>query len=551
MRVGIERAELRERVCGLGSRRRLLRRALEILAALRVVDAETEEARDRLRAEHVGRLEPGVARGEPDRPRGREEPRRRDELGVELAHRHEAGRVGRRLVGLPEGDDRSVQLRPRERVVGPEGRDVGAHHARKDDRCDLRSPPSSSPGPAQASGHRPADRTPAPPPAVRAPRAPRQAAEPVSIHPSPSLSDGCGARLIDGSGMCTESVHSNARPRVGHPPGAVERHRGARDDPRLGPGGRAGRAGGAVDDALLLRRASRGRRRGRAQRRRPPSGAASRGGRRPTAAARPVRARGHVARRGPGHRRATRTAPSSGSGLSSARCRGSAVRASRWRCSCRTPTSRGRPTRRHSSRRRWRTRELPAGLAQVVRAPLLSSSAGEPGDQLERAAGDAARVGRMGDVPAEQACNHLEDARRAGGREHGARVAIEGALRRPRRGGVAVERRRERRSCSPRDRPRGSRRPRAGPRRTPRTCRRRRAGRRVRQRPRRAGPGRPRRACRACASGSRCPRRSVSDSEARPCARASRARWSRSLGPSLPQPPTPRFAWSPFGNTQP
>ena len=118
-------------------------------------------------------------------------------------------------------------------------------------------PPSSSPGPsAQASGHRPADRTPAPTPAVRAPRAPRQAAEPVSIHPSPALSDGCGARLIDGSGMCTKSEHSNARPRVRHPPGAVERHRGAGDDPRLGPVGRAGRAGGAVDDALLLRRAS-------------------------------------------------------------------------------------------------------------------------------------------------------------------------------------------------------------------------------------------------------------------------------------------------------
>ena len=51
--------------------------------------------------------------------------------------------------------------------------------------------------------------------------------------------------------------------------------------------------------------------------------------------------------------------------------------------------------------------------------------------------------------------------------------------------------------------------------------------------------------------GSRCPRTSLSASGSSPCARASRARCSRSLGPSSSQPPTPRLAWSPFGKTHP
>ena len=51
--------------------------------------------------------------------------------------------------------------------------------------------------------------------------------------------------------------------------------------------------------------------------------------------------------------------------------------------------------------------------------------------------------------------------------------------------------------------------------------------------------------------GRRCPRTSVRSPGSTPCARESLARWSRIAGPSLHHPPTPRLAWSPFGNTQP
>ena len=65
---------------------------------------------------------------------------------------------------------------------------------------------------------------------------------------------------------------------------------------------------------------------------------------------------------------------------------------------------------------------------------------------------------------------------------------------------------------------------------------------RARARPRSASPARR--------SGSRWPRRFSSSSGSSPCASHTRRRCSRSFGPSLCQPPTPTFAWSPFGNTQ-
>ena len=114
----IEQAELRERVGGLGTRRRLPRRALEALLADRMVDAQPEQAGDRLGAEHVGGLETAALRSDANLPRGGEEARGRDELRVELAHRDEANRVERSPVRLPEGHDRVVQLPAGERVVG-------------------------------------------------------------------------------------------------------------------------------------------------------------------------------------------------------------------------------------------------------------------------------------------------------------------------------------------------------------------------------------------------------------------------------------------------
>ena len=56
------------------------------------------------------------------------------------------------------------------------------------------------------------------------------------------------------------------------------------------------------------------------------------------------------------------------------------------------------------------------------------------------------------------------------------------------------------------------------------------------------GPGRR--------SGSRWPRSCSRSSGSIPCASHARFRCSRSFGPSLCQPPTPTFAWSPLGKTQ-
>ena len=43
---------------------------------------------------------------------------------------------------LPERDERVVELRPRERIVGPEGRDVGSHQAGEHHGRDLRRGPA-------------------------------------------------------------------------------------------------------------------------------------------------------------------------------------------------------------------------------------------------------------------------------------------------------------------------------------------------------------------------------------------------------------------------
>ena len=51
-------------------------------------------------------------------------------------------------------------------------------------------------------------------------------------------------------------------------------------------------------------------------------------------------------------------------------------------------------------------------------------------------------------------------------------------------------------------------------------------------------------------SGKRWPRRSDTDSSATPCARQRMPRWSRKVGPTLSQPPTPTLTWSPLGKIQ-
>ena len=102
-----------------------------------MVEPEPEESRDRFRAEHVGGLETGGARREPDRAGRREQPDGGHELRIELTHRDDATGIERCPMGLSERDDRVVQLSARERVVGPERRDVRPHQPRQHDGRDL------------------------------------------------------------------------------------------------------------------------------------------------------------------------------------------------------------------------------------------------------------------------------------------------------------------------------------------------------------------------------------------------------------------------------
>ena len=284
-----------------------------------------------------------------------------------------------------------------------------------------------------------------------------------------------GARLIGRPEMRTKSE----QPARAHGATALEQARGAGDDPRLGEGARARRADGAVDDALLLRRARRAARRGRAQRRRASRRAAARRGRRPPPHARPVRPCGDGARRRPRLARAPRHAPTR-------------ARASPRRCRRAPRRTRVAALLLADADLAWRvyaTSLLAEALAEEygpAECPPSTLSAGEPRDELQRAARDAARVRGMRDVAAEEPGDDLEHAGRPGSREHRSRMAVERALRRPRRGRVAVERAGRAPPRSPRGRPRGSRPPRAAPRRTPRTCRRPRAGRRAPPRRRRA-----------------------------------------------------------------
>ena len=62
---------------------------------------------------------------------------------------------------------------------------------------------------------------------------------------------------------------------------------------------------------------------------------------------------------------------------------------------------------------------------------IPSRLAREPGDQLEGRSRRPTRLGGMPHVPAEKARDDLEDAGSPRGGEHGAWVAVEGALRSP------------------------------------------------------------------------------------------------------------------------
>ena len=106
-----------------------------------MVEPEAEQPRNRLGAEPRGGSQLGVACGDPDPACRRQEPERPHELGVELAHRDESRRIGRRCGGLAPRGERVGELAPRQRVGRPEGGRVGAEDPDRRDGPDLGAGP--------------------------------------------------------------------------------------------------------------------------------------------------------------------------------------------------------------------------------------------------------------------------------------------------------------------------------------------------------------------------------------------------------------------------
>ena len=124
---------------------------------LRVVEPQPEQARDRLRAEPRRRAEPARRAPRSGSARCGREPECVHELGVELAHRDEPGRIGGHRRGLPPRGESVRQLAAGERVGGPEACGVGAEDARGGDRGDLWIGPRSRGGKGERrGGNRPA-----------------------------------------------------------------------------------------------------------------------------------------------------------------------------------------------------------------------------------------------------------------------------------------------------------------------------------------------------------------------------------------------------------
>ena len=102
-----------------------------------MIEPKAEEPRDGLGTEPRGRRQLGIARGDPDPSGGGRQPERADELGIELAHRDELRRVGRRRGRLSPRDESVGQLAARQRIGRPEGGGIVAEDARCGDDPNL------------------------------------------------------------------------------------------------------------------------------------------------------------------------------------------------------------------------------------------------------------------------------------------------------------------------------------------------------------------------------------------------------------------------------
>ena len=137
-----------ERVRGLGARRRIVQAELEHVLVGRMVQAEAEQACDRLGAGTCLRLQAGVAERGRDRAGGITEPEKADERGVELANRDRStghddriavldGLLARERERLERGAERALRQWPLRLERG----DGVGEQARFHDRLDLRLGP--------------------------------------------------------------------------------------------------------------------------------------------------------------------------------------------------------------------------------------------------------------------------------------------------------------------------------------------------------------------------------------------------------------------------
>ena len=130
-----------ERERRFGSRRGLRGTRARGRPSRRVVEAQAEEARDRLGPEARRRRQVGIACGDPDSSGGGEKPECADELRIELAHRDELRRIGRSRSGLAPRDERVGELAAGQRIGRPEAGNAVAEDPDRRDGSNLRVGP--------------------------------------------------------------------------------------------------------------------------------------------------------------------------------------------------------------------------------------------------------------------------------------------------------------------------------------------------------------------------------------------------------------------------
>ena len=241
--------QTRERVRGLGARGRVGRAPLELLRPLRMVEAQAQQAGDRLRAEVRRRPQARVARGEPDLPGVGKQLERGDELRVELAHRPTTC----------DGIDRRTHRPSRARRARRTARHASTASSGRKDAASAPSRPAAVTVRICSDAHDAGS-----PERLRLPRTrlrpPASAADDEQRDDDERRASSFLYRIPDAA--LRRRTRSDPMPGVRPDRQALARRhvpwfRGPRDGSRLDPSRRARRRAGAVDHAVLPRRPAR------------------------------------------------------------------------------------------------------------------------------------------------------------------------------------------------------------------------------------------------------------------------------------------------------